>query len=98
MNPACELCRGACCESIVVASPKTDEGRWLAYHGAELTDGKTEIAAPCSKLCDGKCTVWKNRPMPCVIFEVGGADCRATVKRRRENWREIIEAMPAPLT
>lgn len=36
MNPACQLCRGACCESLVLNLPPTDSGTWLAYHALPL--------------------------------------------------------------
>lgn len=98
MNAACELCKGACCESIVVGQPEGDTGRWLALHGRTAEPGTIELETPCIMLCGGKCSIWKTRPDQCSAYPVGGADCRATVLRRRPNWREIIDAMPPPLT
>ncbi len=95
MNRACFLCRGACCESLVLAQIPSDAGIWLSYHGTATPDGKVEFPLPCSKLSEcGKCTIHDNRPKICAAFEVGGADCRATVQRRRSNIaHEIFMAM-----
>lgn len=83
MNPACEICQGACCESVVLEPELNDVGAWLRLHGKDIGQGKIELATPCSKLCGGKCSVWENRPEVCRVYEVGGVDCRATVLRRR---------------
>lgn len=97
MNRACEICKGACCESIVFKVPETDEGRWLGMHATPTTGGKHEINVKCNALCGGKCSVWNSRPAVCVNFEVGGDACIDTLMRRRPNWQEIVKAM-APLT
>lgn len=94
MNPACQLCRGACCETIVVAPPANDDGRWLRFHGTPLADGRLELATPCSMLkpC-GTCAIHTLRPEACRAFPVGGADCRATVLRRRSALAQQILAL-----
>lgn len=95
MNKACELCRGACCESIVLNVPTGDVGVWLRYHGEPvgIHGQQVELATPCRMLCDGKCSIWQHRPANCANYQVGSPACRDTVKRRRENWREIFAAM-----
>jgi Fe-S-cluster containining protein len=98
MNTACEICKGACCESIIVKAPEGDEGRWLTLHGQALGFGRVQLETPCAKLCGGKCSIWKDRPLLCQAYPVGGDNCRETVKRRRANWAEIFAAMPEPLT
>lgn len=98
--PACQLCRGACCESIVLNMPVRDapaEAVWLGLHGTVLPDGRLELRTPCSRLdgC-GRCTIHDIRPSLCRNFEVGGADCRATIARRRpERALQIHAALPA---
>ena len=94
MNPACEICKGACCESIVVGKPEGDEGLWLAFHGKTIGADKIELETPCQMLCAGKCSIWKLRPSNCAAYDVGGDGCRETVIRRRSNWQEIFAAMP----
>lgn len=99
MNKACELCKGACCESIVVdgnLNTKVDE--WLVARGRSFTINtiggvpvqKIEIETVCPSLSLGKCIRYEFRPEMCKEFEVGSKDCRDTVKRRRENWESIF--------
>lgn len=98
MNPACQICRGACCESLVFELPDSDLGRWLGVHGKPIGPAQVELPAPCTKLgtC-GSCTIHETRPDHCRTYEVGGIDCRATVLRRRpEQAPEILAAMPHP--
>lgn len=84
MKTSCEICRGACCESIVVNLPATDEGAWLGLHGESIGGQRVEIAAPCRKLTAcGSCSIHASRPDHCRAYVVGGADCRETVRRRR---------------
>ena len=81
---ACQICRGACCESIVLRLPATDAGTWLGLHGVSVAERQVEIPAPCRKLSAcGACSIHATRPDHCRTYVVGGADCRATVARRR---------------
>lgn len=97
MHPACQLCRGACCESIVLHDlPPGDTSRWLALHGRVLPSGSVEFPAPCRELdtC-GLCRIHATRPEPCRTYAVGGVDCRATIIRRRPaHSAEILAALP----
>lgn len=97
MTP-CQLCRGACCESIVTTAPPTDTGFWLSLHGNTLPDGRLELPVPCHALAKcGSCTIHSMRPEHCRNFPVGGADCRATVLRRRPAIaQDIFSAMSNP--
>lgn len=93
MKTACEICRGACCESIVVNLPATDAGAWLGLHGESIGGQRVEIAAPCRKLAlCGSCTIHETRPEHCRTYAVGGDDCRATVARRRPRSAALIFA------
>lgn len=87
MTP-CELCRGACCETIAFAipAPSEDVSRWMGYHGTPTKlDGKIELrlAAPCSKLDAGRCSIHPDRPQVCRDYTLGGAECRASIRRQR---------------
>ena len=99
MHPACQLCRGACCESLVLHLPPTDAGTWLGFHGQPIGDRHVEFATPCSKLSTcGKCSIHRTRPEHCRTYAVGGPDCRATVARRRPKQAAAILAALAPST
>lgn len=95
MNPACKLCRGACCESLMIPLP-ADEGAamWLSLHGRPGFPGTVRLECACRKLRDGKCTIHDSRPSVCVDYPVGGESCRATVRLRRPGMAaEILELM-----
>lgn len=95
MKTPCDICKGACCESIVVtAAGFSDEAHWLRLHGKDVGGDSLEIEAPCRKLCNGRCSIHDYRPSKCRLYAVGGPDCRATVLRRRpEQAKEILAAM-----
>lgn len=97
MHPACALCRGACCESIVLPGiPSGEVYRWFLYHGQEISGGVLEFPLPCRHLetC-GRCAIHEHRPEPCRTYEVGGLNCRATIARRRPaQAREILALLP----
>jgi hypothetical protein len=96
MHAACNLCRGACCESLVIDLPAGPVGDWLAAHGAAIAGPAVELPTPCRHLCaSGTCTIWQNRPTPCVDYAVGSPACRATVLRRRPaRAAEILALLP----
>lgn len=93
MHPACELCGGACCESFVVpvelglVSP--DTRRWLRMRGRFEAAG-LRVNAACENLEGGRCAVHASRPQVCREYEVGGVACRAAVRARRSEWRDIF--------
>jgi hypothetical protein len=84
MHPACKLCRGACCESVVLdqtSSAMVNE--FLRARGRQLPGYRTEIESRCPHLVKGACDCHASRPVACQLFAVGGAACRETVLRRR---------------
>lgn len=97
LNPACALCRGACCESFIAPVRYADEDsqRWLSYHG-EVTEQGIYLDCKCAKLKHGKCGIYESRPNVCRTFQVGSPNCIASVYRRREHKAEhIIQLMEA---
>lgn len=91
MIKACEVCRGACCESLVIETsihPKVDE--WLQARGTILINSRVEIETQCPSLTSGKCSRYITRPEICKEYMVGGDECRETIKRRRKNWEDIF--------
>ena len=59
-----------------------DAQRWLLFHGTETADG-IRLECKCSKLKNGKCSIYDIRPEVCRVFEVGSPMCRESVQRRR---------------
>ena len=96
MNPACELCRGACCESITlnVQHKSADVERWIDLHGQRIAGGLNMDCA-CTALVDGKCSIYDTRPGVCQDFQVGSVNCLVSIGRRRtpEQRAAIIEVM-----
>ena len=90
MTP-CELCKGACCESIVIPLKfeEADAQRWLGFHGTEQENG-IRLDCKCSKLRHGRCTIYDSRPDVCRVFEVGSPNCREAVKTRRQYKADKI--------
>ena len=71
MSIKCEQC-GKCCEDLFLPLAITvddDVKKWLEYHGikTEFKNPLTYIRIPlkCSKLKDGKCSIYENRPQVC---------------------------------
>lgn len=82
MNSACELCGGACCESVTLEIKDPDKAKWLEFHGKKTEHGIT-LECKCSKLKLGKCSIWSERPQVCRDYQVGSPACIDAVKRRR---------------
>jgi hypothetical protein len=88
MHPACKLCRGACCEFMLLplsCVPRAERS-WLEFHGDTLVPGVGTVAldVPCRmRRPDGRCAVYTTRPYICDDFEVGGSGCRFTIRRQR---------------
>lgn len=93
--PACALCRGACCESIVLdpAVFTLDGARWITYHGTSRADGTIELPCACDKLQRGLCSIHPTRPRNCVEFQVGGSECRSAIRSRRPAQQDAIEKL-----
>jgi len=95
---ACELCKGACCESILLpidASPTTTEfydarGSVFEIFGQTMA----ELPARCPYLSKaGKCMTYSQRPVACSRFAVGSTMCVTAIKRRRPDQAEAIMAL-----
>ena len=88
---ACERCKGACCESITVPLKSTSEDvqRWLSFHGNETENG-IRFECKCSKLKNGKCSIYESRPEVCRTYEVGSRACRETVELKRSFIKQEI--------
>jgi len=98
VSKACELCKGACCESILLpidASPTTTEfydarGSVFQLHGFQYA----ELPARCPYLSKaGKCMTYSQRPVACSRFVVGSTMCVTAIKRRRPEQAEAIMAL-----
>lgn len=98
MNPACELCRGACCESITLPLPANpDHAQWLALHGRPSGEGAVRLECQCRQLKNGKCAIYEERPQVCRDYEPGSRACLSTVVLRRPgNARAIFELLGVP--
>ena len=95
---ACELCKGACCESILLridTSPMDTEfyearGSVFQLHGFQYA----ELPARCPYLSKhGKCMTYAQRPVACSRFEVGSLMCVTAIQRRRPNQADSIMAL-----
>ena len=93
---ACDLCRGACCESWLV--PVDGEGpakEWLLARGRQIKPRTVEVETVCPQLRDGRCSIYATRPKVCELYRVGGPVCRETVRRRRPGQAaEILALLP----
>lgn len=88
---ACERCKGACCESIFIPLKYKDEDaqRWLGFHGQEVETG-ISFDCKCSKLKNGKCSIYESRPNVCKEYEPGSDACLNTILKRRNYIAEEI--------
>src|SRR3989304_4465568 len=90
VHPACKLCKGACCECIMLPweSVAQEDRDWFALHGRPFTTG-VDLSIPCSKFncLTGRCTIYETRPETCKKFAVGSPGCRLVIAVRREpQW------------
>lgn len=93
-HPACELCRGACCETVLFpkAASNPDIDQWLGLRAIATThNGNHLCQCRCTKLRHGRCTIYDERPNLCSEYMVGGDACRATVKAVRPEIAAEIE-------
>lgn len=99
MDPACAVCKGACCETMLLDLRKVmspDVLRWFELHGEQESNG-TRLNCACSKLKNGKCSIWDDRPQVCKMYEVGSQACRNAVRTRRAEYKaeEILRIIDA---
>ena len=90
MDADCAVCRGACCEDILVpVDPEAlDEltVEWLSARGEMVVWADrphVRLRAPCPHLKDGRCGVYERRPLVCRAYVMGGDRCLETIARRR---------------
>ena len=90
----CEICGGSCCKSIALPR-QWFEGSidWVKLHGS-LEDDRVRFNQPCSKFCNGKCTIYAERPNACKTYPVGCDSClrviRIFVPEKEQEIREAI--------
>jgi Fe-S-cluster containining protein len=83
---ACEICKGACCESAIIRFEDKEEAAWhVMLRGRRIDDHHVEFEVPCCYLVKGRCSIHPDRPATCRRYAVGGELCRATVERRRSE-------------
>lgn len=98
VHPACALCRGGCCETVVIPivpeEMNTDEVVWIGMRG-KVVDDSVFLRCACANLTpSGTCGIYPTRPQVCRNFTVGGAECVTTVRLfRRAQAADIFEAM-----
>jgi Fe-S-cluster containining protein len=97
-NP-CEICEGACCESLVFPAPDfTPEGKFLSVRGTRTNSDQVEVETRCPKLTPcGSCGIHADRPEVCRTYQVGGPACVSTVMRRRHGQQraQVLNAIAA---
>jgi len=98
VSKACELCKGACCESILLPiSPAPTSTEFYAARGSVFmiaTSTFAEVPARCPHLSQsGKCKTYDNRPVACSRFTVGSVMCLTAIERRRPDQAEAIIAL-----
>ena len=98
----CFVCRGACCESIVI-----DFGAALSDYGKEYFAIRCEVERlennhvgyrirnRCPKLLNGLCSIHETKPQHCKEGKIGAMFClNAIMKyRSKKEQNKIIEAI-----
>ena len=99
MNPACEACGGTCCKGLFLDMTKGmsgDEKRWMELHGYKRGTF-VRFDAQCSKLVDGKCSIYDIRPGICRYSKVGGPECLNALKQLApEKYEKILALIQYP--
>jgi hypothetical protein len=98
VSKACELCKGACCESILIpidASPTTTEfyaarGEVFQIVGRTFAELPSRCPHPSGS---GKCKTYANRPVACSRFAVGSTMCVTAIQRRRPDQADAIMSL-----
>ena len=60
---------------------------FMAARGIPVSPTKVRLECKCPHLVDESCAIWKDRPLVCRAFKVGGAACQ-DVRARRRPWLE----------
>lgn len=95
----CVVCRGACCEEIVLTSSIIGADfpavavEFLTARGTPAAEeGTFALNCVCPKLNEeGLCSIHEDKPLACALEPVGGAACLDAVRRRRtpEQYQAI---------
>jgi Fe-S-cluster containining protein len=97
----CEICKGACCESLVFPAFNEDLREFLEVRGRMVDDYHAEVETRCPKLTAcGRCSIHDTRPVTCRLYAVGSKACLDTVDRRRtgEQREAILAAIKAQVS
>ena len=83
VNP-CDICRGACCETLVTPLSQDDRvNEWLAARG-EVCEKFVRLECRCKHLDpDGRCRIYRTRPQLCRDYPVGSPACIEAIRHRR---------------
>ena len=80
----CDVCRGACCESLHLAAGSDAHGEWLRAFAPRALGSQVELEVRCAQLTPtGRCGIYEARPAVCRSYIAGGAACLDVVRRRR---------------
>jgi Fe-S-cluster containining protein len=95
---ACELCAGACCESLMFGISSDPVSLEFYSARAAIFNVETitvaEVPCACPQLnASGRCDIYPNRPKACRTFKPGSTMCLAAVKRRRPDQADQILAL-----
>ncbi len=66
-----------CCENINLPlgiEPDEDVKRWMELHNLEVNGKMLKINQPCSKLVNGKCSIYEQRPNNCKNYDCNEID------------------------
>jgi Fe-S-cluster containining protein len=95
--PPCEICRGACCESLLIPAFLIVDSEWAQARGLKRARASAwEVGLPCAKLSPlGGCSIYESRPMTCRNYQLGGYGCSWALERRRsrENREAVLAAL-----
>ena len=95
----CEICGGACCESIVLPWVRGDTKTeaWLSVRGERIDRETFALESRCKHLTNkGACGIHEQKPDICREYPIGGRACLAAIARRRiVDAGRIIEAIEA---
>jgi Fe-S-cluster containining protein len=85
MTPDCLVCRGACCEQLVIPRmllPKANRDYFRAR--GTLTEAGLVLECRCPKLSrEGLCSIYEIRPVVCRTYEPGSQACEDAIFHRR---------------
>lgn len=97
-DPTCKACRGACCEMLRLEFNQVEIGdnrRWF-----KLRTGMVDVQGhglvlfrDCPALTgQGKCGIYRDRPMACKAQPVGGPECLEAIELLRPAYHaELLE-------